>query len=545
MKVCLINPPTTDSMERSLYFPQALLTLGGVLKENNVTCEIWDFELYFKSIRNCTEGKFRKLLRLGIDGSRNHVFGISAICSNFPMALWIAKEIKAYKPDSLVILGGAQPSSVPLETLSAFPFVDVVVVGEGEVTLAEMAREGFDREKIRDLSGLALREGNQVRMNKPRELVENMDEFPMPDYSLIDLKRYIDYDPESFIFHVEVGRGCPFKCTFCSTSLMWSRNYRVKSPARILEEMQTLHRQYGCKDFDLIHDNFTTSKKFVSDFCQLMLENDKEGLQWHIASRTDCLEIDKLETMRQAGFRSVFFGIETGSNRMQKIIGKHLNFDRFDPLLRKLHELDIRSVTAFILGFPEENIEDMDETVWRALRYRTLGARRVPIARLSALSGTDLYRNSLSQLKLPDSKDQTRPASFCAQIYGLPYINEIIRNYPELFSSYYHIPHPCMNAEELWKFIEFSQLIVKITPELAFLTMEKTGITATRLFRFWDDWAEKNHFSYCNYDSWAAIYDDFQFAFTRFVRETQFGKSLKTIPGPLSFPNGNQQSLGN
>lgn len=488
----------------------ALLALGGVLKEKGVAAELWDFELYFKTVKNRTEEQLRQLLHHGIDGVGTHVFGISAICSNFPMALWIAKEIKAHRPDSLIIVGGAQPSSVPLETLKHFDFIDVVAVGEGERTLAEMVDCNFELERIAEIPGIAMRKENQGTINAKRDLIDDLDNLPMPDYSLIDLDRYVAYDPELFSINVEVGRGCPFNCTFCSTSLMWSKNYRVKSPARILEEMQWLHKQYQFTGFDFIHDNFTTSKKFVNDFCDYMLEHDHNKFEWYCSSRTDCLDIPRVEKMHEAGVRSIFFGIESGSERMQKVIKKHLNFDRFEPILKRIKELGINATTAFILGFPEENRNDMDQTVWRALHYRNQGAGRVFFSKLAALSGTGLY-----QAQLPYLSNVTHPSSISPQAYTLPYIKQIIKGYPGLFSSYYHIPHAFMDCDQLWKFIEFSQLMVSSNPKLALMVLEELEINATQLFELWDRWALNNDIAYYEYMTFT--YADFRIAFSRFV----------------------------
>src|SRR5579885_752870 len=295
----------------------ALLTLGGVLKKLGVKADLWDFDLYFKNVGNTSESAFRKLLRIGMDGARTDIYGISSICSNLPMALWIAKEIKAYKPKSTVILGGPQPSSVPDLLLERFDFIDLVVIGEGEKTLEDLVRLDFDPDKYAEIPGIAYRAGGEIKRSAARPLVENMDELPFPDYSLINCEDYEPHQIGAFKAHVEVGRGCPYNCTFCSTAIMWEKNFRVKSPRRIMDEMELLRREYGFTVFNFIHDNFTTSKEFVDRFCDFMMSENAAGLKWSASSRADCLTVERLERMHQAGLASLFFGIETGSPRMQ------------------------------------------------------------------------------------------------------------------------------------------------------------------------------------------------------------------------------------
>jgi len=512
-KIYLINPPTTVPEQRLLYFPMALLTLGGVLKACGTEAELWDFDLYFKRAGNISEEEFRKLIRLGVRGARSPIFGISSICSNFPMALWIAREIKACRPDSLVILGGAQPSSVPLPILERFEFVDMVVVGEGEITLREMVQADFDPKRLASLPGLALRvEGKPVFEGK-RALAANMDELPLPDYSLIDFRDYVEIQGENFLPHVEVGRGCPFHCTFCSTALMWENDFRVKSPRRILQEMELLYQNHGFRRFDFIHDNFTTSRKFVNEFCDFMEGNNTRQLEWFASSRTDCLDIDRLDRMYSVGLRGLFFGIETGSERMQALIQKNLDFGRFMPILRRGNDLGVQMTTAFIMGFPEETREDLDQTVYRALQYKSWGTARVFFSKLSPLTGTKVQRDYFGKLEEIGLPSCTSP-----HYYGLPYIDELIRSYPDLFSSFYHVPHPEWSEDELTRYNEFANLLVNHKTQTALRIVETLGLSPTELFFRWDSWAKREEIPYFDYQAFAGT--EFKPHFQRFLQES-------------------------
>lgn len=523
MKVCLINPPTTDPQEKSLYFPMALLTLGGVLKKHGVKAELWDFDLYFKRAGNCSEAQFRKLLEAGVLGSRTHIFAISAICSNFPMALWIAREIKKIQAQAMILLGGPQPSSVPDTILERFDFIDVVAVGEGEITLEEMIAAKFKLENMREISGLVLREDGKVLHNPKRDLVPDMDKLPFPDYDLLNFDDYSTTLGRSFIPSVEVGRGCPFHCTFCSTSLMWEKDFRVKSPERIYREMLHLHEQYGFRYIDFIHDNFTTSRKFVLDFCDYLEKHDQKNLTWCCSSRTDCIDVKRLERMHSVGLRGLFFGIETGSERMQGVIKKNLDFEHFEPILKRCNELGIHATTAFILGFPEEEIEDMNQTVFKALHYRAMGTARVFFSKLTALTGTRLYREYLDRFE-----ESNLPSTISPQTYGLPFVKEIVHQNPDLFSSYYHVPHPTISRDKVQKFVEFSHLLVNSYPSLALKIMEGEGWSPMGLFEKWDPWAEGRDCPYNNY----RIYNErrFQADFVSFIRKNNIGQNESPAP---------------
>lgn len=514
-KVCLINPPTIHPREIGLYFPMALLTLGGVLKAMGVPTELWDFDLYFKKKGNTTESQFRKLLRLGVQGSRASVFGISSIDSNFPMALWMAREIKSLKPGALVILGGPQPSSVPLQILERFEFVDAVVVGEGEATLSEMVDAGFRLSSLGGIPGVAFREEGKPCFHEKRALRPHLDEYPLPDYSLIEFRDYIAFGGNTFSPNVEVGRGCPFHCIFCSTSLMWEKDFRVKSPERILREMEFLHLNYGFTCFDFIHDNFTTSRKFVQEFCDFMLRNNRKGLTWGASSRTDCLDIPRLEKMHEAGLRGLFFGIETGSIRMQAEIKKNLDFTRFEPILRRGNELGINNTTAFILGFPQESREDMDQTVQRALHYKSLGTSRVFFSKLSPLPGTPIYRECVNLLQ-----EVNYPSLTNREHYDLPYVQDLVRQHPDLFSSFYHVPHQTFSMTYIAHFTEFANLLVNACPQDAALLLPSFDGSASDLFASWEPWAAENDLPYYDYRSFTE--EDFKPGFREFLNQVAF-----------------------
>ncbi len=496
--VCLINPPTTDPHEIRPYFPLALLALGGVLKKNNVSTQLWDFDLFFKYRRNMTKTEFLELLLHGVRGSQARVFCISSICSNFPMAIYLAQEIKRIHPESLVLLGGPQPSSVPVPIIERFPFVDAVAVGEGELILQDLIDRDFSKDKLDQIPGLVFaRQGKAVEVPK-RKLVENLDDLPIPDYSLLDPLQYQKHTGGRFFMSPEVGRGCPFHCTFCSTSVMWERKFRVKSPERIYREMQALHQAYGFTAFEFVHDNFTTSRKFVTDFCDFMELHNQEGFHWYSSSRTDCISISLMERMYKAGCRSLFFGIESGSERMQKVIQKNLNFSNFEPVLEYGNHLGIQSVAAFIVGFPEETFSDMDQTVLRALRYKQSGTANVFLAKLSPLTGTSVHRDYGGQLE-----EVALSSTLSPQNYGLAEVESLILKHPDLFSSFYHVPHPLFSSMGLTCFVEFSHHLINGNISLALKLLATKENSATRLFSFWDDWTKERGIQYWNYRAYS------------------------------------------
>src|SRR5262249_11540905 len=150
--------------------------------------------------------------------------------------------------------------------------------------------------------GLTYRSKGQPRRTPNAAVIKDLDALPTPAYHLTGELRGA---PRATL---EMGRGCPFSCTFCSTNDFFRRNFRLRSPERILQDMRSLAVAYGVSDFDLIHDMFTVDKRRVVVFCKAMIASG-EKFTWACSARTDCVDEELLELMAEAGCQGLFFGI--------------------------------------------------------------------------------------------------------------------------------------------------------------------------------------------------------------------------------------------
>jgi len=317
------------------------------------------------------------------------VLGFTSMCSSYAAALRIAQECKRQDPDRYIVMGGPHASFVHAETLKAFDFVDAVIVGEGEGPLLKLLGAVKDQRTLDGIRGLSFRRGGEIIHTEPGPVVDDLDSLPLPAFHLIpDPSLYFGTDEERFI-EIEVGRGCPFACTFCSTSAFFSRKYRVKSPARVVQEMRWLKQHWNVASMGLIHDNLTSNKKKVWEFCKYILDCG-ESFRWHCSSRTDTIDRPLMEIMRAAGCQSIFFGVETGSDEMQKIMGKRLKVASVRETFKNLGAVGIDSTASFIIGFPEETPAMLEQTLQMALDLRLTGVRDIQLHPLSALPGTQL-----------------------------------------------------------------------------------------------------------------------------------------------------------
>ncbi len=247
--------------------------------------------------------------------------GFTSLGCNFICTARAAGYIKLLGGDIPVLLGGPHATVLDQVILRNFPQFDVIVRNEAEFTILALL-ESLRGRKFANVPGVSFRVAGTVWQNAGQPSIADLDTLPIPAYH-----QYPVRELGLTTLRVDAGRGCPFQCTFCSTASFFGRKYRLKSSARLVHELDDLNRQYGITDFALTHDLFTVSKKKVLEFCDAV---DGRGYTWKCSARMDCVDDELLERMSSAGCSSIYYGIESGSERMQKISKKHLDLGLFD-----------------------------------------------------------------------------------------------------------------------------------------------------------------------------------------------------------------------
>ncbi|MDR0268159.1 B12-binding domain-containing radical SAM protein [Paenibacillus sp.] len=378
------SPYKTDS----ICPPINLLALAGYVEPYHPVT-ITDFVLpLIRGELNLDAAGILRMAQIVLDNPAP-VLGFTAMCGSYAAALRIAQECRRLDPGRLIVFGGPHAGFVDRETLESFDFVDVIVSGEGEQTLLDLLNAYAAGDSLHHVPGVTFRDGASIIRNPPRNVIDELDSLPFPAYHLIDnVDAYYENSTDRFL-EIEAGRGCPFKCKFCSTSLFFSRKYRVKAPEKLIEEMKWLKEHWNISSFGLIHDNLTVNKAKIFDLCDAFL-NSGESFTWYCSSRTDTINKEMMVRMKEAGCRGIFFGVETGSQEMQKNIGKRLKLQSAAQTFRDLMEVGIEATGSFIIGFPDEQLSDLEDTLSMAIELRMIGIRDIQFHPLSALPGTDL-----------------------------------------------------------------------------------------------------------------------------------------------------------
>lgn len=420
-----------------------LYSLKAVLEQHGHSVEITSLspiitESYesYKSKKNILTENFYSQTVEDLLASAPDLIGFSTIGASYPTTLLLVKMLKAARPDLIVILGGIQATLCAKETMRRFPEVDYIIAGEAEFSLPIFLHYIEENIPFPPQSGIYHRTATgKIAFTGDAPLVNDLDTLPIMNYQQFDLSTL----PE---VNIDVGRGCPFKCYYCCTNNYWRRTYRLRSAKNIVDEIENHYHTSGKKLFAFNHDLLTCNQTVFKELLQTLKERNLP-IHWRCSSRIDTVNEDLLECMAETGCYDIFFGIETGSPRMQKVIEKNLDLSKVLPLLEKCRELNIRCTVSFICGMPEETMEDITQTL--EMVYECIARYTSPqIHLLAPFQGTNLYYKYKDHLQFDGTS---------SNVGGFLINNhleeEMIRTYPDIFCNFYYIDNPHVSRKIL------------------------------------------------------------------------------------------------
>lgn len=313
------------------------------------------------------------------------IVGLSCLDTSVLNTVILTQAIKKENKDIQIVLGGPGVFYNFSELMTNFECIDYCIIGEGEIALDKLVGYLDGRIEIENVPGLAYKKKSEIFINEPGKLI-NVNELPYLNFDLYDV-------PLDSIKSVscETGRGCPFQCTFCSTTAFWGNRSRVKTAKRVADEIDHYCRLYQkVTHFDFhSHDNFLTSKKYIR---QLYREFEKRKIEitWNCSSRIDRLDDEFINILNQSGCNYIDCGPESGSRRVRKLINKNINYENTITNIKKLIHNNIGVAVNFMFGFPTETIEEIEETFEQACTCSGLNAD-VVFCFLSPIKGTKIY----------------------------------------------------------------------------------------------------------------------------------------------------------
>ncbi len=381
-KILLVNSPCLDariSGEDAGVVPLGLYYIGSLLIENGYNTEI----VNLADNKENLVAWFQKILK----HEHPDIIGFSVTNPNRLNAMDCARAARLILPDTFIVFGGPAPTFLTKYFLTACPDIDFIVIGEGEITFLELvtALEKKPYQDFEQIKGLVYRKNNAIFKTSPRPYIKNLD-------SLVHPSKHFVYP------YLAMSRGCPGKCTFCGSPKFWGRSsVRFHSARWFADEVQTLVKK-GVTHFYISDDTFTMDKDRIIEFCELIIKK-KLDITWNAISRTDFIDEDILLAMRKAGCIQLSFGVESGSQKIRKLLGKPIQQEKIIQAFFLTRSYGILPRAYFIYGSPGETDQTIQESIDLLNSIKPLSAI---FYLLVIFPGTHLYQSAVNKGLLTD-----------------------------------------------------------------------------------------------------------------------------------------------
>lgn len=382
-RVILLNPPTAAESTEPLL---GLGYLAAVLREKGHEVKIID-----------ATAPFRRLSPKDVETSvldfSPHFIGITLTIDYIADTYDYMKSLKKLKYP--IIVGGPHVNPLPEEALENG--ADIVVLGEGEVTVVELADYfAGNGKEIEEIKGLCYKKHDvESYRAAPRPLISDLDKIPFPSFEDFPIRNYTGSDdPDSNVIFWSLfsSRGCPFNCIFCCGHNVFGKSYRMRSAQNLFEEIRQIHNNYGASKFAFQDDEVMINRDRVINLCELILSSDMK-IKISVRSRIDSLDTELLNICKAAGFNRISFGIESWNDDSLKKMNKKYKVKDIEKGIVHLVEANYANVNFNnIIGFPWETREhykrnlEVISNIPDSIAYFTTASTPIPYP------NTELYK---------------------------------------------------------------------------------------------------------------------------------------------------------
>jgi anaerobic magnesium-protoporphyrin IX monomethyl ester cyclase len=379
MRVLLLSTP--HPLEESPLPPLSLIYLASVLIQEGIEVKILDF---------LVTPYHPKKLKRELEEYQPQLVGVTCVTLNYLIARRMLKACKAFNPRIFTVIGGPHVTFALEETLLQSPWIDAIVIGEGERTLVQLVRALEAGKGINHVPGIAFSDGGLVVKTPPQAHIEDLDQLPLPARELLPMARYRALGTPCTVI---TSRGCPYSCIFCSGHRMFGPKVRFRSPEPVVDEIEKLQRDFGLAKINIVDDTFTLNHHHAQAVCEEMLRR-KLKIKWSVFARVDRINKELAQLMKRAGCEWVLFGIESADEEILKTIRKGTTVDEMRRAVKIAAEAGINVFNSFILGLPGESRETAQKSLaFGDELYHKYGAK-YGFHMLSPLPGTELYERA-------------------------------------------------------------------------------------------------------------------------------------------------------
>ncbi|MEM4406792.1 MAG: radical SAM protein [Candidatus Methanomethylicaceae archaeon] len=398
MNFLLINPPI-GKQRLPAYFPLGLGYVAQILLKEGHEVNVLDINAY-----RWSDDEVEQQLK----NTEFEAVGITGMVTEFAAVRWLSRLIKGINPNAPIVLGGGLPTAFPQMVLERTQ-VDIAVVGEGEVTIKELAESLAEGSPLSKVKGIWYKKGGDICPTQPRELIQDLDMIPFPARHLFSMEQYTQnpvpylrmFDQKVIPANMVTSRGCPYRCTYCFHGL-WGYQFRARSADNVVAEMKLLHEEYGVTGIFFMDDTFVLDRERVLAICDKLIDEDL-NIIWAASGRVNLMDPEMLERMRAAGCRAILYGIESGSQQILNEMRKGVTVEQARQAILNTWRAGILPVGYLMIGMFGETPQTVEETI----RFCNETGLISGFSYATPFPGTDLYARAVESGKLqPEAADQ-------------------------------------------------------------------------------------------------------------------------------------------
>lgn len=327
----------------------------------------------------------------------------------------ISKAVKS-KFKIPVVWGGVHPSLFPKTCLEQ-DYIDVVVVGEGEPSITEVAKRIRKKESFEGIPGVGYKEKREIKINPPGEFYKNLDDYE-PSWHLLDVESYFakKWGKEK-ILSIVTSRGCPYRCAFCWNVNFYKRYWRGHSADKVIEQVKFLKEKYNIDGVDFIDSNFFTDRKRAEKIIRNI------GVSWGVNIRAREITEESIKLFKETDCRELLVGAESGSQRVLDIIKKDIKVEDIINAARLCDEYGVLGKFSFLVGIPGEQKQDIQQTLDLITKlkenYRSIRINGPKV--FTPYPGAELYEKAI-ELGFKPPEEMEKWAEFTRNKCHLPWI---------------------------------------------------------------------------------------------------------------------------
>ncbi len=417
MDITLIRPPSITSQNavgQDAAPPLGLAYLAGSLESagHNV-CLV---DAIGESIETYISiGGFDNALRHGledqdiIDKIPNDVqlIGITCMFSlEWTFTRTLIQAIRERFPNVTIVAGGEHITACAEYVMKDCSEIDVCGIGEGEETIVALANALERAQPLQEVQGIIFRENDQLLHTEPRSRIKGIGDIPRPAWHLVPIENYIN---NGVMTGVDIGpsipimasRGCPYRCTFCSSPQMWTTRWEARPVEDVLAEMIFDLEKYGATNFDFYDLTAIVKRDWIVQMAKLIIESGLK-ITWQLPSgtRSEALDDEVTRLMYESGCRHVNYAPESGSDFVLKMIKKRVNKDDMIRSMRAAVKNGLVIKANFILGFPKERPRHLLETFYFIIQLAWVGIHEAHVFPVTPYPGSELFEDLVREKKI-------------------------------------------------------------------------------------------------------------------------------------------------